>query len=461
MKNMIQYTENKMRKESFMSKKKLTVGIATLGCKVNQYESEAIAERLEALGFEISDADKPCDAYIINTCTVTAESDRKARQTIRRMMKHNPEAYILVTGCYSQVSPEDVAAISGVDYICGSSNKMSVCDKLTELYERGKKNASPEICVPDLDSSNFEPMSIRRFERTRAYVKIEDGCESKCAYCTIPASRGPIRSKPFDQVIREVKEITDGGCSEIVLTGIETGSYGRDLPEKESFGSLLSAVDKIEGIKRVRLGSLDPTVIKPEFVEKIKDLKSLAPHFHLSLQSGSSKTLAAMRRKYNADQAMASIERLRAVLPDVKFTTDIIVGFPGESEEDFEASCDFARRARFLMIHVFPYSKRKGTIAATMKEQIPEAVKKERVHRLTEISQQIRSEILNEKIAESKKVSVLFESCENGYAKGHTADFIEVKVKTNKKLHGVFRDVTLISHDGNVCEAEFADFDKE
>ena len=441
-----------------MSTKKLSVGIVTLGCKVNQYESEAISEKLESLGFTISNNDSGCDAYIINTCTVTAESDRKARQTIRRMMKQNPGAYILVTGCYSQVSPEEVAAIQGVDYICGSSNKMSVCDKLIALVERGEKNSTPEICVPDLDKSGFEPMSIRKFERTRAYVKIEDGCESKCAYCTIPASRGPIRSKPFDEVIREVKEITDGGCSEVVLTGIETGSYGRDLPVRESFGSLLAAVDKIDGIKRVRLGSLDPTVIKPDFVEQIKDLKSLAPHFHLSLQSGSSKTLAAMRRKYNADQAMASIERLRAVLPDVKFTTDIIVGFPGESDEDFEASCDFARRARFLMIHVFPYSKRKGTVAATMKDQIPEAVKKERVHKLSEISRQIRSEILDEKIAEGKTVSVLFESYSNGYAKGHTADFIEVKVKTDKKLHGVFRNVILTSHDGDVCEAKFADF---
>ena len=441
-----------------MLRAQMTAGIYTLGCKVNQYESQAIAEDLEKRGFKIISPSAPCDVYIINTCTVTAESDRKARQTIRRMMKQNSEAYILVTGCYSQVSPEDVAAISGVDYICGSSNKMSVCDKLSELAECGKKNSSPQICVPDLDKSGFEPMSIRKFERTRAYVKIEDGCESKCAYCTIPASRGPIRSKPFDEVIREVKEITDGGCSEVVLTGIETGSYGRDLPERESFGSLLCAVDKIEGIKRVRLGSLDPTVIKPEFVEKIKDLKSLAPHFHLSLQSGNSKTLASMRRKYNADQAMASIERLRAALPDVKFTTDIIVGFPGESEEDFEASCEFARRARFLMIHVFPYSKRKGTVAATMKDQIPEAVKKERVHKLSEISRQIRSQILDEKIAEGKTVSVLFESCDGGYAKGHTADFCEVKVKTDKRLNGVFRDVKLLSHDGDVCEAEFAEF---
>ena len=439
-----------------MLDRKHTVGIVTLGCKVNQYESEAIAERLESLGFEICNADEKCDAYIINTCTVTAESDRKARQTIRRMMKQNKNAYILVTGCYSQVSPEDVAAIDGVDYLCGTSNKMTVCDKLCELIVRERKNESAEACVPNLDKEDFEPMSIRKFERTRAYVKIEDGCESKCAYCTIPASRGPIRSKPFDEVIAEVKALVDGGCSEVVLTGIETGSYGRDLPEKESFGSLLQAVDKIEGVRRVRLGSLDPTVIKPEFVEKIKDLKSLAPHFHLSLQSGSSKTLASMRRKYNADQAMASIQRLREAIPDVKFTTDVIVGFPGESDEDFEASCDFARRAGFLMIHVFPYSKRKGTVAATMKDQIPEQIKKERVHKLSAISREIRAKILDEKIADGKPVSVLFETFADGYVKGHTSDFIEVKVKSDKAMHGLFRDVILLSHDGDICIGKFA-----
>lgn len=437
--------------------KKYSAGIITLGCKVNQYESEAISEALERAGFVISSADKVCDAYIINTCTVTAESDRKARQTIRRMIKLNPSAYILVTGCYSQVSPEEVAKIGGIDYICGSSNKMSVCHKLCSLIKTGKKNDTPEICVPDLDSEGFEPMSIKRFERTRAYVKIEDGCESRCAYCTIPASRGPIRSKPLADVLNEVKELTLGGCREIVLTGIETGSYGKDLPEKESFASLLCEVDRIDGVGRVRLGSLDPTVIKPEFVEKIKDLKSLAPHFHLSLQSGSSKILASMKRKYNADQAMASIERLRAAIPEVKFTTDIIVGFPGESEEDFEASCDFARRARFLMIHVFPYSKRKGTVAAEMKDQIPESVKKERVHKLTEISREIRAEILDQKIAENKNVTVLFETCAGGYAHGHTEDFIEIRVRTDKMLHGLFREVTLVSHNGDICEGVFAD----
>ena len=437
--------------------KKMRVGILTLGCKVNQYESEAIAEALTYKGFSVAPHTELCDAYIINTCTVTAESDRKARQMIRRMITKNPAAYILVTGCYSQVSPEEVAQIEGVDYLCGSSNKMTVVNKLCSLIEHGKKAEKAEICVPELDESEFEQMSIRRFDRTRAYVKIEDGCESRCAYCTIPASRGPIRSKPFNEVIDEVKTLTENGVREVVLTGIETGSYGKDLPEKESFASLLSAIDKIEGIGRVRTGSLDPTVVKPEFVEKIKDLKSLCPHFHLSLQSGSSKILASMKRKYNADQALACIERLKAAMPDVKLTTDVIVGFPGESEEDFLESCEFARKARFLMIHVFPYSKRKGTVAAEMKDQIPESVKKERVAKLSEISREIRSEILDEKIAEGKVTDVLFETFREGYAHGHTADFIEVKVKTSKRLQGLVRSVKLISHNGEVCEGIFVE----
>ncbi len=434
-------------------KKQYSVGILTLGCKVNQYESEAIAERLEELGFKIASPNDVCDAYVINTCTVTAESDRKARQMIRRMMKNNPRAVILVTGCYSQISPEAVAEIDGVDYVCGSSNKMTVTDKICELIKNGKKQTA-EICVPELEGAEFECMSIKKFDRTRAYVKIEDGCESKCTYCTIPAARGNIRSKPFEDVINEVKMLTLGGCREVVLTGIETGSYGDDLGDCEDLASLLCEIDKIDGIGRVRLGSLDPTVIKPEFVDKIKDLKSVAPHFHLSLQSGSDAVLARMKRKYNSSRAMKSISLLREAMPEVKFTTDIIVGFPGETDEDFQRSCEFAKEAEFLMIHVFPYSKRKGTLAAVMPDQIPEDVKKQRVHILTEISRETRRQILDRVIADNDTVQVLFETYQNGYVYGHTADFIEVKAKSDRAMHGELASVKLSSHDGDICEGE-------
>ena len=433
-----------------MKNEKYTVGIVTLGCKVNQYESEAIAEELERRGFVICSPSTVCDAYVINTCTVTAESDRKARQTIRRMISRAPEAYILVTGCYSQAAPDAIAAIDGVDYVCGNSNKMSVADKLCELIENGEKKT--EINVEDLATAPFEPMTIKRFDRTRAYVKIEDGCESKCTYCTIRNSRGPIRSKPFEDVIEEVRGLVEIGCREIVLTGIETGSYGVDLEDGQDLASLLCAVDKIEGIGRVRLGSLDPTVIKPAFVDKIKGLKSLAPHFHLSLQSGSDGILALMKRKYNSRQAMRCIELLREAIPDVQFTTDIIVGFPNESEEDFGLSCEFVKNARFLMVHAFPYSKRRGTPAATMDGQLPESVKHDRVIKLCAISSEVRREILDEKTARKDVVEVLFESWEDGYAYGHTSNFLEVRVKCDSNMHAEFQNVRITSHDGNVCE---------
>ena len=429
-----------------------TVAIATLGCKVNQYESEAIAEALEAVGWEIRGINEVCSAYVINTCTVTAESDRKARQTIRRMMSKNPHAYVLVTGCYSQTNPSAVSAISGVDYICGSANKLSVVERLEDLYKKGEKNTDTEICIPSLDTAEFESMSITKFDRTRAYVKIQDGCESHCTYCTIPAARGPIRSKPMGEVIDEVRGLIRGGCREVVLTGIETGAYGKDLPEHENLASLLETIDKLDGIGRVRLGSLDPSIIKPEFVDKIKNLKSLTPHFHLSMQSGSSAVLASMKRKYNSAQAMRAVSLLRDAFPTLQLTTDIIVGFPGESEEDFEQSERLVENARFLMVHVFPYSKRSGTPAAAMKNQIPEDVKHQRVALLSQKAAAVRCEILDGLVG--SEVEVLFESHSGGYAYGHTPEFIEVKVRSAGDMHAKICRVRLVSHDGTVCEGE-------
>lgn len=433
-----------------MQNKKLTAGIYTLGCKVNQYESEAISEGLRARGVDIAPPSEVCDIYIINTCTVTAESDRKACQFVRRAIQKNPDAYILVTGCMAQVSEARIASIVGVDYICGNTDKLSVVDSALALAKRGEKNPTPEINIGNINSAPFEKMSITEFERTRAYVKIEDGCESRCAYCIIPSARGKIRSKPLRDVINEVTDLVRGGCREIVLTGIETASYGRDL-EGVDLATLLREVDKIEGIGRVRLGSLDPSLITPAFVDKIADLTSLAPHFHLSLQSGSSRVLALMRRKYNADMALRGIDLLRARIPDVKFTTDVIVGFPDESDDDFEQTVKFAKKAGFLMMHIFPYSKRAGTVAASMPNQIPADVKKHRVARLAEVASEIRQRVLEKKVNTSPKCSVLFETYADGVAYGHTADFIEVAVSSERPMHSEFHDVILTHTDGNLC----------
>lgn len=433
-----------------MQKTNHTAAIFTLGCKVNQYESEAIAEALASHGFDILPHTEVCDVYIINTCTVTAESDRKACQFIRRAVKQNPSARILVTGCLSQVDPQRIAEIDGVDYVCGNSNKLSVCDTALRLVNSQKACGSPEIKVEEIDCAGFEKMCIRHFERTRAYVKIEDGCESKCTYCIIPSARGKIRSKPMQDILSEVKVLAESGCAEVVLTGIETASYGKDLGDTD-LATLLCEVDKIEGIRRVRLGSLDPSLITPSFVERIKNVKSLAPHFHLSLQSGSSKVLALMKRKYNADMAMRGIELLRSAIPNVKFTTDVIVGFPGETDADFAESLKFAEKARFLMMHVFPYSKRKGTPAASMPNQIPTQIKKKRAEELSSAAKRIRAELLEKTVSDNTVREVLFESYSNGIAKGHTADFIEVEVESPIPLHSEFANVRLTHTDGNVC----------
>lgn len=427
-----------------------TVAIYTLGCKVNQYESEAIAEVLTSRGWDVRGSDEICTAYIINTCTVTSESDRKARQTIRRAMSKNPYAFVLVTGCYSQISPEAVSAIAGVDYVCGTSNKLSVADALDALLARGEKNPSPELVIPTLDGSAFESMKITKFDRTRAYVKIEDGCESRCTYCTIPAARGAVRSKPPREVISEIEHLTQNGCREVVLTGIETGSYGVDLCGRSTLADLLCEIDKIDGIGRVRLGSLDPSIIKPAFVEKIAPLKSIAPHFHLSMQSGSDRILALMKRKYNSTQAMHAVKLLRDAFPTLQLTTDIIVGFPSETEEDFEASRKLVREAEFLMTHVFPYSKRRGTPASQMPEQVPEQIKHQRVSILSSDAASARKKRLDAVI--NSTPDVLFESYSNGYAYGHTPEFVEVRVKSDKNLHAQIHTVILTSHGDITCD---------
>ncbi len=436
-----------------MSGKFFTAGIYTLGCKVNQYESEAISEELQRRGITVLSPSESCDIYIINTCTVTAESDRKACQFIRRAIQKNPDAYILVTGCLSQVNSDRIKSIGGVDYICGNTNKLSVADEVTRLIRSDKKNDTPKICVTDIDNAPFECMKISKFERTRAYVKIEDGCESRCTYCIIPSARGKIRSKPLADVIDEVTALTRGGCREVVLTGIETASYGKDL-EGVDLALLLSEVDKIENIGRVRLGSLDPSLITPAFVDKIAPLHSLAPHFHLSLQSGSSRILALMKRKYNADMAMRGIELLRERIPHVQFTTDVIVGFPGERDEDFAQTLEFAKKAEFLMMHIFPYSKRAGTPAAEMKDQVCGDTKRKRAAELALAAKEIRLNVLSRKIAEQPNCQVLFETYTNGVSYGHTADFIEVAVKSDIPLHSEFREVKLISTDGDICFAQ-------
>lgn len=433
-----------------------TVGIYTLGCKVNQYESEAIAEYLTKNGISVASASSACDAYIINTCTVTAESDRKARQFIRRAISKNKNAYIIVTGCFAQSSPEDVAKIEGVDFICGNTEKLIAAKRLIEYFESDKQKSAPEIYVNDINSAPFEEMSITTFERTRAYVKIEDGCENRCAYCIIPSARGKVRSKAPQDIIAEVEALVKNGCKEVVLTGIETASYGKDLGDV-TLADLLCRVDKIEGLERIRLGSLDPSLITPNFVDKIAGLTKLAPHFHLSLQSGSSRILALMRRKYNADMAMNAIKLLRTSIPDVCFTTDVIVGFPQESDEDFNETVQFVKDAGFLTVHIFPYSSRKGTEASKMKGQIEKEEKSRRLHILEDVARRSNQDIILKECHRQSIKKVLFETFDGVYAYGHTDNFIEIAVATKKDIRSELLNVKITHTDGELCFGRLVD----
>ena len=413
-----------------------TFAVYTLGCKVSQYESEAILEEAVRRGF--TPVTEGADIAVINTCTVTAEGDRKCRQLIRRLVRQSPETKIMVCGCYSQVSPESVSAIDGVAYVCGTQNKLRTVERALELLD-GK--AIPKIEVAPLAGADFESMRILHAPRTRAYIKIEDGCDNRCAYCKIPDARGHVRSKKIADVVAEARALTDAGVREVVLTGIETASFGADTGE--SLCDLLDAVNGIDGIERIRLGSLEPTLMRPAFLDRIAKVGKLTPHFHLSMQSGSSRTLAAMRRKYNAETALRNIENTRAALPGVQFTTDFIVGFPGETDEDFAETMEFARRVGFLATHVFKYSKRAGTPAAKMPDQIPEEVKHARSQALIALSAESTAHCLAEILAAHPTETVLFEQKIGGLWSGHTAAFAEVRAASVADLHGELRKVRL------------------
>lgn len=424
----------------------------TLGCKVSQYESEAIGEELERRGFEICDFRQRCDLYVINTCTVTAESDRKSRQIIRRAVKANPDALIIVVGCYSQRSPDEVAKIPGVSAVLGSADKLRAVSLAIEMLSDRERGQAVE--VSDIMSAPFEKMCITRAPRTRAYVKIEDGCECRCSYCAIPSARGRVRSKLPCEVISEVEGLYRGGTREIVLTGIETASYGSDFDESYSLADLIAELDGRGSCERLRLGSLAPELIDARFVERVRDAKILAPHFHLSMQSGSDAVLRGMRRRYSAARALENIERLREAFPTAMFTTDMMVGFPGESEENFLETMDFVRRVRFLDVHVFAYSKRKDTPAALYPNQVPEEAKRERSERLIRLKNEVRAELLSETVSSAKPLRAILESYENGVYTAHTDSFIELRVSGDFGLSGEMVSVIPKSTDGEVICAK-------
>jgi len=410
-----------------------TVGLYTLGCKVSQYETEALAEAFRAAGFEVRGFCEECDVYVVNTCTVTAESDRKSRQVIRRARKTNPQAKVMVMGCYSQRSPGEVMAIEGVAAVVGTENKLSLVG-VAEEFLSGRRDSY--LSVTDVGGAVFEPMRITRAERTRAYVKIEDGCESKCTYCAISAARGRVRSKLPQDVIEEVEGLSRAGVREIVLTGIETGSYGRDFDFEYGLAELLCELDARGSAERIRLGSLAPELIGRSFIDKVRSLRILAPHFHLSIQSGSDSVLRRMKRRYTRKTALDNIRMIREAFGTAAFTTDLMVGFPGESEEDFRLTADFVREARFIDAHVFAYSRREGTAAADFPNQIDEAVKRARSEELIRIKNEVRDSVLSEIVERGEPLSVILESYDGQAYTAHSEGFAEVRVPSTSADEG-------------------------
>lgn len=427
-----------------------TVGLYTLGCKVSQYETEAIGEAFERRGYTVRSFEERNDVYVINTCTVTAESDRKSRQIIRRAVRTNPGAVVLVTGCYSQRAPQEVAALPGVSAVIGTQDKLSLVDRAEALRAGGD---CPRWEVADVGQADFEPMCITRAPRTRAYVKIEDGCECRCTYCAISGARGRVRSKAPGDVIAEVEALARAGTREVVLTGIETGSYGVDFDAPYRLADLLVELDARASCERIRLGSLAPELIGAEFVSRVRSLTHLAPHFHLSMQSGSDAVLQRMRRRYSRARALENVARLREAIPGVTFTTDLMVGFPGESEEDFQATLSLVDEVRFLSCHVFAYSRRAGTPAADYPDQIPEGVKRERSERLIRHAQRVRDALLQEVVERGAPLSALFETEQDGVWSAHAPSFIELAVPSIEPLHGQVREVIPVSHRDGIVTA--------
>ena len=428
--------------------KRPTVCIHTLGCKVSQYESAAIKEELIKRGYTITSDIDSCGICVLNTCTVTAEADRKCASTIRRASAHG--AKVIVCGCYSQVHGFDIER-TGVVYIIGTANKMSCVEAVEKLAADSLPDYS-EVIAPD--ALGFEDMHITEFDRTRAYVKVEDGCDSKCSYCIIPKARGRVRSKRLCDVVNEVTYLVNNGCKEVVITGIEVDAWGRDLGG-ERLTDLLEAVNAIDGDFRIRIGSLDPFFVNEDFARRAAELSKLTPHFHLSVQSASSDVLAAMKRRYNGDKLRECVRLLRKYIPDVAFTCDIIVGFPGESEEDFLETCDFAKDTGFINMHIFPYSERPGTVAASLPNKIPNAERKERARRLALIRDEVADKTVSGlcKIGSVRRVLIENENQDCSFS-AHGADFIEFSVRGNALQKGEFADVRVLSVKNAVCYAE-------
>ena len=442
----------------------MKVHIFTLGCKVNIYETGAMEEQFIKHGYELTD--DIADVYVVNTCSVTNIAERKSRQMLRRAKELNPKAIIVACGCYAQVAGKEIANIPEVDIIIGNNEKTQIVN----IIEEYKKNKQEEIISDVMHQNNFLDFGITTYtEMNRAVIKVQDGCDRFCTYCIIPYARGKVRSRVPENILEEIKEISKKGIKEVVITGIHLASYGKDFKEeavekyRKNYGydekytkftpnddlhsggfrliELLEQINKIDGIERIRLGSLEPKLINEEFINRLSKIAKICPHFHLSLQSGCDKTLKAMNRRYTTEEFEKAVELIRKYFKEVSLTTDIIVGFPGETDEDFDKTYQFLKRIKFYKMHIFKYSPKKGTVAEKMPNQIDGKVKEERSKKLIELSNKNEEEYNKNNIG--KIVKVLFEEKVGEYYKGHTTNYITVNAKYNENVIDKIKEVKI------------------
>ena len=406
------------------------VAFITLGCKVNQYETNAMIQEFIQKGYEIVESNEKADIYVVNTCTVTNISDRKSRQMLRRVKELNKDAIVVACGCYVQVAKKEVEKIEEIDLLFGNNEKKNIVEIVEQYLKENKKQDVMEDVMSQREFVDFGDVTYT--EKTRAVIKVQDGCDRFCSYCIIPYARGRVRSRKPKSIISEIEKIAKEGIKEVVITGIHIASYGKDFKEEYKLIDLLEEINEIKGIERIRLGSIEPLLMTEEFVSRLVKLGKICHHFHLSLQSGCDETLKRMNRRYSTEDFKEIVLRLRRYYEDVVLTTDIIVGFPQETEEEFEKTYKFLKEIKFYKMHIFKYSPRKGTKAAEMPGQVDGNKKEERSQRLIELSDENEREYNKSYIG--KEVEVLFEEEKHGYYQGHTKNYILALCKTNKEL---------------------------
>ena len=421
-----------------------SVGILTLGCKVNTYESEFVINELKKAGYEIKDFDDVCDVYIINTCTVTNSSDNKSKKMIRQAIKRNPNSCVVAMGCFIAANPDYHE--DGLDITIGNKDK----SKIVELLDQYFKNKEELQLQYTGRLKEFEDMYINNFPgRTRAFVKIQDGCDNFCSYCIIPFVRGKCRSKEEERIVEEITDLVNNGYKEVVLTGIHTGSYGVDLDT--SFAHLLNRLVNINGLERLRISSIETTELNEEVLDVLRNSNVLVDHLHIPIQAGSNEILKAMNRKYDLDYFFKKIEEIRSIRPEISISTDVIVGFPGESEELFQTTIDTCRKLKFSKLHVFPYSERRGTASSRMDNKLDNSIKKDRARRLIEVSHELETNYMSKYIG--KEIEVLVEEYKDGYSYGHTGNYLYAKINRELPHNEIVKvKVKEISYPYVVCE---------